>query len=127
LRTVPLLMREHGSGTRHVVEMALAKQHVKVASLKVAMELDSTGAIKSAVEAGLGAGFVSRWAIAKDARTGAGFKVIEVEGLRMQREFLMVCAAGPEPQGLVQEFRRFVADREALIRSAVSDTRKRRI
>ncbi len=126
LRTVPLLMREHGSGTRHVVEMALAKQHVKTASLKVAMELDSTGAIKSAVEAGLGAGFVSRWAIAKDARTGAGFKVVEVEGLRMQREFLMVYAAGPEPQGLVQEFRRFVADREALIRSAVSDIRKHR-
>jgi LysR family transcriptional regulator, transcriptional activator of the cysJI operon len=126
LKTVPLLMREHGSGTRHVVEMALAKQHVKVASLKIAMELDSTGAIKSAVEAGLGAGFVSRWAIGKDARNGPSFKVVEVEGLRMQREFLMVYAAGPEPHGLVQEFRRFVADREALIRSAVSDTRKRR-
>ena len=75
LKTVPLLMRERGSGTRHVVEMALEDHHVKPALLTIAMELDSTEAIKSAVEAGLGAGFVSKWAIAKDARTGTSFKI----------------------------------------------------
>ncbi|MGA9588083.1 MAG: LysR substrate-binding domain-containing protein [Terracidiphilus sp.] len=125
LKTVPLLMRERGSGTRHVVEMALEDHHVKPALLTIAMELDSTEAIKSAVEAGLGAGFVSKWAIAKDARTGTSFKIVEVDELRMRREFLMVYAAGPEPQGLVQEFRRFVAEREAMIRDAIRSTRKR--
>ena len=64
------------------------------------MELDSTEAIKSAVEAGLGVGFVSRWAIAKDLRLGSSFKIVEVEGLRIRREFLVAYAYGPEPQGL---------------------------
>lgn len=122
LSSVPMLMRERGSGTRHVVEMALEHHHVKPASLKMAMELDSTEAIKSAVEAGLGVGFVSKWAVAKDARTGTSFKIVDVHGLRVQREFLMVFAAGPEPQGLVQEFRRFMIGRAAVSRDAISAT-----
>ena len=60
LATAPLLMRERGSGTRRVVEMALPRQGIKANSLRIVMELDSTEAIKSAVEAGLGVGFVSR-------------------------------------------------------------------
>ena len=51
-------MRERGSGTRRVIEMALEHQGVKRSSLQIVMELDSTEAIKSAVEAGLGIGFV---------------------------------------------------------------------
>ena len=125
LKSVPLLMRERGSGTRHVVEMALEGHRLKPSSLKFAMELDSTEAIKSAVEAGLGAGFVSKWAIAKDVRAGATFRIVEVEGLRVQRDFLMIYAAGPEPQGLVQEFRRFVVDRAAMMRGALGGRRKR--
>ncbi len=109
LNAAPILMRERGSGTRHVVEMALEHHGVKPGSLHVAMELDSTEAIKSAVEAGLGVGFVSKWAIAKDARAGSGFRIVEVDGMRMRRELLMVFGTGPEPQGLVREFRRFLA------------------
>ena len=125
LRSAPLLMRELGSGTRHVVEMALTAHGIKTASLQIAMELDSTEAIKSAVEAGLGVGFVSRWAIAKDARTGSSFRIVEVDGVRMRREFLLVLPAGPEPQGLVQEFRRFLAGRRAMQREAVKPVRSR--
>jgi DNA-binding transcriptional LysR family regulator len=126
LKNVPLLMRERGSGTRHVVEMALERHHLKLASLTFAMELDSTEAIKSAVEAGLGAGFVSKWAIAKDVRTGGSFRVVELEGVRIQREFLMIYAAGPEPQGVVSEFRRFVADRAAMMMRGTASGRRRR-
>jgi DNA-binding transcriptional LysR family regulator len=111
ITTTPLLMRERGSGTRQVIEMALERRRIKRGSLQVVMELDSTEAIKSAVEAGLGAGFTSRWAIAKDLRLGSSFKIVEVEGLRIQRDFLLTYAAGPEPQGLAQEFRRFLISR----------------
>ena len=117
LGSTPLLMRERGSGTRQVVEMALAAQGVKRAALQVAMELDSTEAIKSAVEAGLGAGFVSRWAIAKDLRSGHGFRVVEIGGLRIQREFLIACAAGSAPQGLAQKFRSFLFSRASAART----------
>src|ERR1700734_1539440 len=90
IAAAPLLMRERGSGTRGIVEMALEQHGIKRKSLQVVMELDSTEAIKSAVEAGLGVGFVSRWAIAKDLRLGRNFKIVEIKGLRMHRDFLIV-------------------------------------
>src|SRR5260370_40784806 len=79
-----LLMREQGSGSRHVVEAALEKAGLKLKSFKRVMDLDSTEAIKSAVEAGLGVGFVSRWAISKELELGA-LRVAQVRGLTMAR------------------------------------------
>jgi LysR family transcriptional regulator, transcriptional activator of the cysJI operon len=111
IATTALLMRERGSGTRTVIEIALERQRVKRSSLNIVMELDSVEAIKSAVEAGLGAGFVSRWAIATDLRVGNSFKVVEIEGVRIEREFLIAFVTGPGPQGLAQEFRRFLFSR----------------
>jgi DNA-binding transcriptional LysR family regulator len=119
IQNVRLLMRERGSGTRQVVEMALDQHHVKRNALQIVMELDSTEAIKSAVEAGLGVGFVSRWALAKDARLGSNFKIAEMEGLRMRRDFLLTYRAGPEPQGLAEEFRRFLIARTGRLRSGM--------
>ena len=119
LAAIPLLMRERGSGTRHVIEMALERLGVKRSSLHIVMELDSTEAIKSAVEAGLGIGFVSRWAIAKDLRLDHSFKIVEVEGLRIKRDFLVAYASGPEPLGLAIEFRRFLLARAGMQRASV--------
>ena len=108
LASAILVMRERGSGTRHVVEKALNSMGIKTRDLQVAMELDSTEAIKSAVEAGLGVGFISRSAILKDARAGKGFKEVGVDGLRIRRNFLLTYAAGPEPNGPAFEFRRYL-------------------
>jgi DNA-binding transcriptional LysR family regulator len=118
LAAAPLLMRERGSGTRRVIELALEKQGIKRSSLHIVMELDSTEAIKSAVEAGLGIGFVSRWSIAKDLRLGASFKIVEVEGLRIRRDFLVAYAKGPEPLGLAHEFLSFLYARAGTRRSS---------
>jgi len=114
LARVPFLMRERGSGTRHVTEDALELHGVKRSSLQIVMELDSTEAIKSAVEAGLGIGFVSRWAIAKDMRLDKSFRIVEVDGLRIKREFLVAYPSGPEPTGLACEFRKFVIARAGM-------------
>jgi DNA-binding transcriptional LysR family regulator len=108
LCSASLLMRERGSGTRRVVEMALERSGINRNSLHIVMELDSTEAIKSAVEAGLGIGFISRWAIAKDLRLDNTFRIVEVDGLRIQRDFLIAYPSGPEPLGLAMQFRRFL-------------------
>jgi hypothetical protein len=68
----------------------------------------------------LGVGFVSRWAIAKDLRLGRSFKIVEIDGLRMQRDFLIAMVKGPEPQGLAMEFRRFLAGRAGAQRNVTS-------
>lgn len=56
----PMLLREQGSGTREVIEEALAKRKVAIRSL---MTLGSTEAIKRSVAAGVGVAFVSRMTI----------------------------------------------------------------
>ncbi len=109
----PLLMRERGSGTRQVIEQALEKAGIRRRALRVAMELDSTEAIKTAVEAGLGVGFVSRWALKGDQRPGHGLRIVEMEGLRVRRKFLMMTAAGAPVHGLAEEFRGFLRGRAA--------------
>jgi DNA-binding transcriptional LysR family regulator len=105
-----LLMREQGSGSRHVVETALEKADVKLKSFKNVMDLDSTEAIKSAVEAGLGIGFVSRWAISKELELGV-LKVAQTAGIKAVRDFSLVLRTGPEPQGPAGAFRAFALGR----------------
>ena len=67
-------------------------------------------AIKSAVEAGLGVGFVSRWAIAKELELGI-LKIVEVPGLRVTRSFSLARRTGPVPQGPAGCFRSFAIER----------------
>lgn len=109
-----LLMREHGSGSRHVVETALEKAGLRLKSFKKVMNLDSTETIKSSVEAGLGVGFVSRWAISKELELGA-LKVAEVAGLRISRHFSLISRTGPKPQGPAAAFRTFALARARLL------------
>ena len=102
----PLLLRERGSGSRRVVERALKKAGLPLRSLKVAMELDSTEAIISGVEAELGVGFVSRCAVGKVLRLGS-VKVVGVKGLEIVRDFSFVRLAGTEATGAAAAFQRF--------------------
>jgi len=109
-----LLMREQGSGSRRVVELALEHAGLKLKSFKHVMDLDSTEAIKSAVEVGLGVGFVSRWAISKELELGA-LKVVDVPGLKIARHFSLISRTGPEPQGPAAAFRTFAIERARLL------------
>ncbi len=120
----PLLMRERGSGSRRVLELALERAGVKLRSLRVAMELDSVEAIKSAVEAGLGIGFVSRWAVARDLRLGQQFRIVPVRDLAVTRDFSSVVRVSPSPQGMALEFRRFIAAHFAAARFRASNNDK---
>lgn len=106
LRAAPLLLREQGSGTRLVAELALRKMGVRPRDLHVFLEFDTSEAIKSGVEAGLGIGIVSRWTIRKELELGT-LQTIAVRGLRMERHFSLVYRAGPEPQGAAASFLRF--------------------
>jgi DNA-binding transcriptional LysR family regulator len=106
LARVPLLLRERGSGSRRVVERALKKVGLPLRSLQVAMELDSTEAIISGVEAELGVGFVSRCAVNKVLRLGS-VRIAAVEGLKIVRDFSFVRLAGMEASGISVPFQRF--------------------
>ena len=106
LAHAPLILRERGSGTREVVERALRKAGLVFKKLRVVMELDSTEAVKSAVCAGLGVGFVSEWALSREIALGT-LKEIPVKNLDIRRSFLFVYPRGPEPDGIEGGFLKF--------------------
>jgi DNA-binding transcriptional LysR family regulator len=117
-----LLMREQGSGSRQVVEKALKKAGYPLKAFKKVVILDSTEAIKSAVEVCNGIGFVSRWAISKELKLGT-LKVIEVEGVRATRHFSLITRTGPEPQGPAGALRTFSLERGRFLTSTLPKPR----
>jgi LysR family transcriptional regulator, transcriptional activator of the cysJI operon len=107
LADAPLLMREFGSGSRRVIENALVQAGLKRKNLKTRMELDSTEGLLSAVEAGLGVTFVSRWAVRNQLTLGT-LKLARVRGLKLSRMFSIAYPAGPAPLGNAGAFRSFL-------------------
>lgn len=107
LKDQPLLMREFGSGSRRVVEKALTGAGLKRKDLRIAMDLDSTEGLLSAVEAGLGVTFVSRWAVRNQLSLGT-LALAHVHGLQLARKFSVAYPVGPPPAGTAGVFRSFL-------------------
>jgi DNA-binding transcriptional LysR family regulator len=103
------LMRELGSGSRRIVEAAFAKVGLKKKDIRTAMEIDSTEGLLSAVEAGLGVTFVSRWAARNHLALGT-VALARVSGLRLSRRFAVAYPSGPPPGGSAGSFHRFLVD-----------------
>jgi DNA-binding transcriptional LysR family regulator len=106
----PLILREKGSGTRRVVEAALKAGGIQLKHISVIMELDSTEAIKSAVEAGFGVGFVSRRAIQKEVKLDT-LREVPITNLASQRIFSIIYPLSPEPRGAPGVFLRFLREK----------------
>ncbi|HVZ16806.1 MAG TPA: LysR substrate-binding domain-containing protein [Terriglobales bacterium] len=103
----PLILREKGSGTRRIIERELRRFGLSPKRMKIALELDSTEAIKLAVEAGLGVGFVPLRATHKELKLGT-LRQVAVDGLSLVRDFSLVYRRRPEPNGLPQVFLTFL-------------------
>jgi DNA-binding transcriptional LysR family regulator len=114
LRSQPLLNREFGSGSRRIVEQALAGAGLKTKDLSIQMEFDSTEGLLNAVEAGLGVTFVSRLAVRNQLALGT-LKLARVVGLKLSRSFSLAYPAGPEPSGNVGALRRFLLEDSSAI------------
>lgn len=102
-----LILRERGSGTRRVVELALQKRGIKIKNLKLGLEFDSTEGIITAVEAGLGIGFASLASIAKELQVGS-LKTVPLQGVRITRPFSVAYSRGQEIQGVPRAFLDFL-------------------
>lgn len=85
----PFVLREQGSGTRRVMEEELERAGYNPADMNVVMELGSTGAVKSAVEAGLGLSILSQSSLKHEAALGV-LKVKRMEGIRFSRSFYAI-------------------------------------
>ncbi len=82
----PFIMREATSGSRWSLEKEARKAGAK---LVAAMELGSNGAIKHAVESGLGLAVISRYAIALELASGRLVE-LKVRGFPIRRDWNIV-------------------------------------
>jgi len=85
----PMVLREKGSGTRQIIEDELERRGVTEDEIRVVSEFGSTGAVKSAVEAGLGLSLLSVWTIRHELALSV-LKPIRIEGVRFRRQFFSV-------------------------------------
>ena len=81
LAAQPIIVREAGSGTRAILEEALARHGSRLHPL---MELGSTTAIKAAVVAGAGPAALSELAVAQELRSGE-MRAVACAGLHLGR------------------------------------------
>ena len=96
----PFLMREPGSGTRDVVERALARQGIQV---QPAMSLGSTEAIKRGAAAGLGVAIISKLALETEFSAGR-LCPLALSDLTLTRPLHLVRLHGKSEGPAVQAF-----------------------
>jgi len=104
LEEFPFISRERGSGTREVIEAALAAGEVE---LEPVMTLGSTEAIKNVVASGAGLAIVSRLAVEIELSTGR-LVALPVEDLRIRRALHMVRLGGKRESPAVEAFTRML-------------------
>lgn len=91
---------ESATGTGRILREALGDL---VSGLRVTFQLGSTEAVKSAVQSGLGISMVLASSVADEVKDGA-LKALEIEGLRMEKELMVVHRRGLPPDSMVVKF-----------------------
>jgi molybdate transport repressor ModE-like protein len=91
---LPLLMRERGSGSREVLEAALAEHGLAPAD--AVAELTTATAVRATVLAGGSAAFLSRRVVARDLDLGH-LVAVPTSDLRLRRSFRAVWSGGRQP------------------------------
>ncbi len=107
LRGHPFIVRERGSGTREVVEDALARRGIPITPV---MSLGSTEAIKNAVAIGLGVALVSSLTLELELQSGR-LRALELADLSIRRALHLITLEGKAPSPAAQAFTRHLRAR----------------
>ena len=95
IAATPMVMREAGSGTRVTLTDHLAAQHPPL-SARIAMELGTSAAVRSAIAEGVGPGVLSRLAVRDDLVLGR-LVAIEIAGPPLRRQLTAVWRPDLDP------------------------------
>jgi molybdate transport repressor ModE-like protein len=95
IAATPMVMREDGSGTRVTLTDHLAAQHPPL-SARIAMELGTSAAVRSAIAEGVGPGVLSRLAVRDDLVLGR-LVAIEVAGPPLIRQLTAIWRPDLDP------------------------------
>jgi DNA-binding transcriptional LysR family regulator len=103
LHSHPCVLPQQGSRTRQLVENRLKSAGV---TLNIVMQLSGTEAVKKAVEANLGIGFVSSYAVEREAAIGA-LALIRIEKFEISRQMELIYRNQKYFSPVAQRFREF--------------------
>lgn len=109
LVTLPIIMREDGSGTRSSVESFMAKQGIPIEDIKVIAEVENNETIKKLVELGLGVSFISWKSVENELKDGL-LKVIPLKDAVIRRHFYFVYHKKRVLSPLADTFKNFVQE-----------------
>ena len=98
------ILPAQGSRTRQLVERKLREAGVNP---QVVMQLFGTEAVKKAVEANLGVGFVSGYAVERECVLGE-LRVVKLKGLKLSRSMELIYRKQKYFSPIAQRFREFV-------------------
>lgn len=89
LKDLPFINREYGSGTLSAYMQALKQYDIYLSNLNIVAECHTSESVKEMVSAGLGIAFISNLCIKNELELKR-LKKIEVNGLRIERDFFIV-------------------------------------
>lgn len=106
LKAEPCILPQLGSRTRQLVERRLKTAGV---TPKVVMQLPGTEAVKKAVEANLGIGFVSSYAVEREAALG-DLRLVAIDGFQITRHMELIYRRQKYFSPVAERFRAFAHD-----------------
>jgi DNA-binding transcriptional LysR family regulator len=105
LTTIPIVLREQGSGTLDVINKALTNAGIVLKNLNVEIHLDNTESIKEYLLHADCAAFLSIHSITKELQQNQ-LSIVEIKGMEIYREFQFIQLHG-QGQKLADLFKRF--------------------
>lgn len=106
LKTLPVALRERGSGTLAALKYALTSHGLKLSDLQVKVRLGGTEALKNFILVDECIGFLPMRSVAKEIEAGSLVRLF-IEGLTVTRQFYFIQRHGDERNGLSNAFVRF--------------------
>jgi LysR family transcriptional regulator, low CO2-responsive transcriptional regulator len=108
----PLILMQPGAGVRQMLEDELRKTGRRLRDLDVPLELGLQESVRSAVQGGFGAAFISRRAVETDLAAGT-LAEARVAGLDLARDIYIARASGRAGSAAAQAFVAFARERLA--------------
>lgn len=108
IKSLPLIIREQGSGSRKAFEENLKKSGIDIEDLNITAEMGSTEAVKQAVMAGVGVSFISRFAV-KDEMPDKTLKQISIRDFNITRHFYIITHKARAISPICQSFIKDIA------------------
>jgi DNA-binding transcriptional LysR family regulator len=103
IKSLPVAIRERGSGTLESLRLALSAHKIKLSELKVCIRLGGTEALKNFILADDCVGFLPMCTIKKELASGELVRLY-IDGLTVTRQFYFIQRHGDENQELNSAF-----------------------